>query len=130
MYCYDCGSYDCLHTATEVRRSAESPREPIRTFEPGDKIQAIKWLRAATGWGLKESKDAVEALWTAKKDDIISQYVYNNLRSSHSDAMERIAYLEGALAGDEQEIQSLNLEMTKLRAQNELLRELLRERMQ
>lgn len=31
--------------------------------ETGNKILAIKAIRIATGWGLKDSKDFVEALW-------------------------------------------------------------------
>nr|WP_240939860.1 ribosomal protein L7/L12 [Planosporangium flavigriseum] len=44
-----------------VDKQPELP-EVVRELEAGRKIQAIKAYRDATGAGLKEAKDAVEAL--------------------------------------------------------------------
>jgi hypothetical protein len=40
---------------------SELPHEVTAALEKGDKIEAIKLLRKATGLGLKESKEAIEA---------------------------------------------------------------------
>lgn len=49
----------------KFRRSDDNVREAVREIVGGyssnEKIPAIKAVRAATGWGLKEAKDAVEA---------------------------------------------------------------------
>lgn len=42
--------------------------ELLRAVRDGEKIPAIKAHRTLTGWGLKESKDAVEARWPRKPE--------------------------------------------------------------
>jgi len=49
----------------------------------GRKIEAIKRLRRATGWGLKETKDVMDAMWSQKKPidiGIINEYTVTVLR--------------------------------------------------
>ena len=43
-------------------RQQQIPQAAIDALKRGNKIEAIKLTRAATGMGLKESKEAVEAL--------------------------------------------------------------------
>jgi len=40
--------------------------DTLRAFEAGDKVRAIKWLRETYNIGLKEAKDLVEELVSAK----------------------------------------------------------------
>jgi len=49
-------------TAAKYEISRESLKYLLQsTVDQGRKIEAIKLLRACTGWGLKESKDYVES---------------------------------------------------------------------
>lgn len=44
------------------------PADVAEAIQRGNKVEAIKLMREATGLGLKEAKDAVEAAWPAALD--------------------------------------------------------------
>lgn len=45
--------------------------EIIAAVDSGNKIQAIKLLREETGLGLKDAKDAIDALVEERRDDLL-----------------------------------------------------------
>lgn len=49
-------------TPNSVADQAEKMKEVVRLIKEGNKIEAIKVFREATGVGLKDAKDAVEAI--------------------------------------------------------------------
>ncbi|MGH8049984.1 MAG: ribosomal protein L7/L12 [Arenimonas sp.] len=49
-------------TVTSAHASHQFPDAVMQAFRNGNKIEAIKLLREKTGLGLKEAKDAIEAL--------------------------------------------------------------------
>lgn len=51
-----------VDAATGVAIKREVFVEMLRTLAESQKITAIKWMRYATGWGLKESKMFVDSL--------------------------------------------------------------------
>jgi len=53
---------DASGTPNSVADQAERMQEVVRLIKDGEKIEAIKAFREATGVGLKEAKDAVEAI--------------------------------------------------------------------
>lgn len=69
---------DALDQLTEINvEPVEVPKtnpakinELMRAIHAGEKIAAIKLYRDMTGYGLKESKDAVEEHWTNKKTEL------------------------------------------------------------
>lgn len=53
-----------MHTGKIVDSVSSQIDRIVEDFGPkGQKIQAIKEVRTVTGWGLKESKDAVDQRW-------------------------------------------------------------------
>lgn len=48
------------HTSMPASTAAELPTEALAALQTGNKIEAIKLVRAARGLGLKEAKDLVE----------------------------------------------------------------------
>jgi len=70
--CAACGA-ELTDSAVLGRSAAGVAREPeiLRLLRNGQKIQAIKLHREATSLGLKESKEAVEAL--ARRHGIVNQ---------------------------------------------------------
>jgi ribosomal protein L7/L12 len=60
-----------LHSVQNESRTAQMPDGEFGT---GSKIAAIKWLRSATGLGLKEAKDACENIWRVIKPDYTHDY--------------------------------------------------------
>jgi hypothetical protein len=51
---------DLLLKHAGIEQYKNLPREIVDAVQRGDKIQAIKHYRAATGVGLREAKDAIE----------------------------------------------------------------------
>ena len=52
----------------------------LAAFHDGNRIEAIKAYRALTGYGLKESKDAVERYWVSKPRIYASEFKANLLQ--------------------------------------------------
>jgi ribosomal protein L7/L12 len=61
-------------------RQVSLPPMAVQALEQGRKIEAIKLVRAATGLGLKDSKDAVEA-YLEKNASSREKYEANSRRS-------------------------------------------------
>ncbi len=53
-----------LATSTDSNPDVDIQQVALRFLSKGQKIEAIKRVREATGWGLKEAKDYVDALAT------------------------------------------------------------------
>lgn len=57
---------DFVQQITAIRQLDSATRAGIKAaMDSGNKIEAIKLLREGTGLGLKESKDAIEAMFKA-----------------------------------------------------------------
>jgi|SRR5579872_7346748 len=55
--------------------------EKLYTGKAGGKIFAIKYVREHTGWGLKESKDYVEAKWGSEEEKRRAAYALEQCKS-------------------------------------------------
>lgn len=61
--CYYCGvSFEGAPAAPAARANPNVDPEVVRLIRANNKIEAIKRYREMTGLGLRESKDAVEAI--------------------------------------------------------------------
>lgn len=54
---------ECLPKQEPVKANAGEIDEMLKAIREGKKIDAIKWYRSLTGYGLKESKEAIERYW-------------------------------------------------------------------
>ena len=65
--------------------SSDNLNLTLKSFHPASKISVIKSLRAATGWGLKESKDFIDVVQGVWQND--GSYIGgapNTLKSSRT----------------------------------------------
>lgn len=65
----------------------------LKSIKANQKIEAIKAYRSLTGYGLKESKDAIEAHWPNKPADYaaIKTTLINAFRSNAGDKLDLTA---------------------------------------
>ena len=68
---YNVMDIEYMTTTSFISKYISSSQAPVnslenivrREFGPQEKIKAIKFVRDVTGWGLKEAKDFVDAMW-------------------------------------------------------------------
>lgn len=67
-----------LTSTTKLVVLPQSAIDAAMQYFPSKKINAIKALRNATGFGLKDSKDAVDALFEQEMDKLHQSAIYLN----------------------------------------------------
>ncbi|TXH29341.1 MAG: 50S ribosomal protein L7/L12 [Elusimicrobia bacterium] len=78
-----------------LEKASILPPAVIEALSHGQKIEAIKLLRAASGMGLKESKDAVEA-YIKTRPDLALQF--ETMQKEATGAFFRWLFILGLLA--------------------------------
>lgn len=80
--------------APEAKANPADLNELMRAIHAGEKIAAIKAYRTMTGYGLKESKDAVELGWKSNytKDELINKA--NLYTKSDTENMVIVAFIK------------------------------------
>jgi hypothetical protein len=73
------------------------PPEAVAALEQGNKIEAIKIVRMASGTGLKESKDAVEQ-YLHQHQDLFQRYSVIASENNRSSGMKLLLFIAAAAA--------------------------------